>query len=225
MRKFVVSVTLLYTIGAISVLGFLSNWFRYGFSLEGMLVAASLVISMFVVLPTAIFAFRRRSSLFSAVLVAAILGSVLVVATAHRGAFGSWFPSPYLNHIESSGIAVLDTNGKTLRYRLELLNPFATSHREYLIFNRGTSDEQIQLPIFDNVSSGYLNALQPAEWVVLRPTTDDDVFQVEITYRVAEKFFKVNLQTKEVVALKRAARLSPNKALDPDAANSAAPVS
>ena len=199
MRKFIVLVTLCYTTAALVVLGFVSNWLRDSLSFEGSVIVPTLVFSIPVVLVVAVMAYRRENEWLTVALVAIILGSGWYVAKTHHDAYGEWLPSLASAEVETSGTAKLNTHGQDLLYRLELHNPGAITHREYLVVTRGGTDQRIRIPIFDDARSGYVSAKTPNDWIVLHPTADAKVYRAEIgRFLFVQKSFQVNLQTRAV---------------------------
>ena len=200
MRKFIVILTLLYTAVAVTALGFLSNWFREGLVLGESVIVTTLVLSIPAVLLVAAIAYWRDNEWLAVVLVAIILGSGWYVAKTHHDAYGEWLPSLASAEVETSGIATL--NGQNLSYRLELHNPGTVIHREYLVVMRGGQERRIRLSLFDDKRSGYVSAKTPADWIVLHPIEDVDLFLAETgRFLFVRKSFRVNLHTGEVTAL------------------------
>ncbi len=201
MRKFVIASVSVYVAGMMSMLGLLSNWFRYGLSLEAMLVSAVIVGGGVAVLVVASVAFKRPCRATIVVLCVAELGSAACAGALHRNAFGTWTPPLQLHHIEASGYATLETRGQLLRYAVELRDPFSSVHEEFLVINRRGDELRIRLPIFAEIPGGYFAATQPQDWVVLLPTDDKNVFIAEIGSSLSEKRFRVDLTSRAVTVL------------------------
>ncbi|HEX7708372.1 MAG TPA: hypothetical protein VF701_18060 [Thermoanaerobaculia bacterium] len=189
------------TILAIIWTGLLTNWFRYFPSLEGTIALAPIVVAT----PLALLflgvaaSTRRRWGLVVGIGVFAL--GALAALMAHREAFGGYLPGFSKDHVESSGTAELKTSDGTVRYWLELHNPFARSHREVLVVQRGSDTHRFELPIFDEESDGFGGALEPEDWVVMSSTPDKQIFSVSIGKNLlVSKTFRVNLATGEVVA-------------------------
>jgi hypothetical protein len=103
---------------------------------------------------------------------------------------------------ETSGTAVLNAHGQTIRYRLELHNPGTVAHREYLVVTRAGQERRIRLPVFGDARSGYVSAKNPNDWIVLRPTPDANVYTAETGHFLfVRKSFTVDLQTGKVAAV------------------------
>jgi len=200
LRAAVVSTALVVVCVTLFAAGSLSNWFRYGLSLEGTLVLAPLLAGALVSLLILAGATRARRQLFLGMVV--FVASAITSTLAHREAFGTALPRLRANHVETSGTATLNTTLGVLRYRLDLQNPFAKSHREMLIVD-GTGDTvQIELPIFAGSVGGYASALRPEDWVVMRPTHDPEVFEVKIgPYLLVDKTFHVNLKLRAITSM------------------------
>jgi hypothetical protein len=203
MRKFIVIITLLYTLAAVAALGFISNWFRDQLTLGESVIVTTLVLSLPTVLILAVIAYwNEHNQWFTLLLVVVILGSSGYVIKTHHDAYGEWLPSPVSAEVETSGTATLNTNGQNMLYRLELHNPGTVAHREYLVVTRSGQERRIRLPVFDDARSGYVSAKAPSDWIVLHPTTDADVVQAETgRFLFVRKSFLVNLRTGEVTAL------------------------
>ncbi len=203
MRKFIVIITLLYTVAAVAALGFTSNWFRDQLSLGESVIVTTLVLSLPTVLILAVIAYwNDHNQWFTLMLVVVVLGSSGYVIKTHHDAYGEWFPSLASAEVETSGTAKLSTNGQNLSYRLELHNPGTIAHREYLVVTRGGQERRIRLPLFDDARSGYVSAKAPSDWIVLHPTEAADVYRAETgRFLFVRKSFRVNLRTGEVTAL------------------------
>ena len=203
MRKFIVIITVLYTVAAFAALGFISNWFRDQLTLGESVIVTTLVLSLPAVLILAVIAYwNEHNQWFTLILVVVILGSSGYVIKTHHDAYGEWLPSPASADAETSGTATLNINGQNLSYRLELHNPGTVAHREFLIVTRVDQERRIRLPVFDDARSGYVSAKAPSDWIVLQPTTVADVVQAETgRFLFVRKSFRVNLRTGEVTAL------------------------
>ena len=203
MKKFIVIITVLYTVAAIAALGFISNWFRDPLTLGESVIVTALILSIPAVLILAVVAYwNEHNQWFTLILVAVILGSSGYVIKSHHDAYGEWLPSPAFADVETSGTATLNANGQNLSYRLELHNPGTVAHREFLIVTRGGQERRIRLPVFDDARSGYVSAKAPGDWILLQPTANADVFRVETSrFLFVRKSFRVNLRTGEVTAL------------------------
>lgn len=203
MKKFIVIITVLYTVAAVAALGFISNWFRDQLTVGESVIVTTLVLSLPAVLILAVIAYwNEHNQWFTLLLVVVILGSSGYVIKTHHDAYGEWLPSPASADVEASGTATLNTNGQNLSYRLELHNPGTVAHREYLVVTRGGQERRIRLPVFDDARNGYVSAKTPSDWIVLHPTPDTDVVQAETgRFLFVRKSFRVNLRTGEVAAL------------------------
>jgi hypothetical protein len=202
MRKFIVIITLIYTVAAIAALGFISNWFREGLALGESAIVMTLASSVPAALLIAILAWWKYNEWLTLLLVAVILGAGGYVLKLHHDAYGEWLPTQVSADTETSGTAVLNAHGQTVRYRLELHNPGTVAHREYLVVTRAGQERRIRLPVFGDARSGYVSAKTPNDWIVLRPTPDANVYTAETgQFLFVRKSFQVNLQMGEAVAL------------------------
>jgi hypothetical protein len=201
MRKFIVIITLLYTAVAVAVLGFISSWFRVALALGESAIVTTLAISVPAALLIAILAWWKYNEWLTLLLVAVILGAGGYVLRLHHDAYGEWLPTNVSADTETSGTAMLNAHGQTLRYRLELHNPGTVSHREYLVVTRDGREQRIRLPLFGDARSGYVSAKNPNDWIVLRPTADANVYTAETgPFLFVRKSFAIDLQTGKVTA-------------------------
>lgn len=201
MRKLIVLVTFTYLALALAGLWLISNGFRDVAFLTGSTIAISLVAGIPAALMVAIVAYRRYSEWLVLVLLAIVIGSLGFAIKQHHDAYGRWLPSP-AGEVVSSGDATLKAHGGTIRYRLELHDAGAVSHREYLVVARGGKERKIRLPLFDEAKSGYIGPKTPADWIVMTVTGDADVYRVETgRLLLTRKSFRVNLKSGEVATL------------------------
>jgi hypothetical protein len=182
----------LITLTAVAI-GALSNWFRYGLSLEATLSVAPLLVACAAVLTIVVVTYRDPSSRSAGLALTATVCGIVLALVAHRSAFGDWLPRFKGGDVASSGFAQLQAHGQTLSYALELHNPFARSHKEFVIAKRGSETHQIQIRVFDRAAGGYGDALSPEEWIILRPTNNRDVYEAVISLN-ADKRFQLDLR-------------------------------
>jgi hypothetical protein len=202
MRKFIVTITLLYTAAAVAALGFISNWFREGLAFGESAIVTTLVISVPAALLIAILAWWKYNEWLTLLLVAVILGAGGYALKLHHDAYGEWLPTNVSAETETSGTAMLNAHGQGIRYRLELHNPGTVNHREYLIVAREGGEQRIRLPLFGDTRSGYVSAKTPGDWIVLHPTPDANVYTAETgQFLFVRKSFTVDLQTGNVTAV------------------------
>jgi hypothetical protein len=201
MRKFIVTITLLYTAAAVAALGFISNWFHEGLALGESAIVTTLAISVPAALLIAILAWWKYNEWLTLLLVAVILGAGGYALKLHHDAYGEWLPTNVSADTETSGTAVLHAHGQAIRYRLELHNPGTVAHHEYLVVTRDDREQRIRLPVFGDARSGYVSAKNPNDWIVLRPTADANVYTAETgQFLFVRKSFTVDLQTGKVTA-------------------------
>jgi hypothetical protein len=159
--------------GAVVLGGLLSNWFRYELSLEGILVAIPLYLAVAAIVIFTAIAYLQQSRLILATsVVTAVVGAVLVLLVYDHVIGG--FPRFYLNHIDQSPPAVIQTKQGPLEYRLELQNPFGQRHAEFLVLRQG-GERRIPLRIFDKPAGGYGEAVEPGDWATLALTREPNV--------------------------------------------------
>lgn len=202
MRKFIATITLLYTAAAVAALGFISDWFRETLAFGGSAIVTTLAISIPVALLLAILAWWKDNEWLAVLLAAVILGAGGYVLKLHHDAYGEWLPAFTSGEIETSGAATLNAHGRTLRYRLELHAPGSVTHREYLVVAGNGREQRIRLPLFGDARSGYVSAKTPADWIVLRPTPDANVYTAETgPFLFVRKSFTVDLRAGKVTAV------------------------
>ncbi|MEW6331421.1 MAG: hypothetical protein AB1560_08180 [Pseudomonadota bacterium] len=202
MRKFIVTITLLYTAAAVAALGFISDWFREALAFGDSAIVMTLAISVPTALLLAILAWWKDNEWLAVLLAAVILGAGGYALKLHHDAYGEWLPTNVSADTETSGTAMLNAHGQTLRYRLELHNPGSVTHREYLVITRGDEQRRIRLPLFGDARSGYVSAKSPADWIVLRPTPDANVYAAETgPFLFVRKSFTVDLRAGKATAV------------------------
>jgi hypothetical protein len=202
MRKFIVTITLLYTAAAVAVLGFISDWFREALAFDDSAIVMTLAISIPAALLLAILAWWKDNEWLAVLLAAVIFGAGGYALKLHHDAYGEWLPTNVNADTETSGTAMLNAHGQTIRYRLELHNPGTVSHREHLVVARDGRERRIRLPLFGDARSGYVSAKSPADWIVLRPTSDANVYTAETgPFLFVRKSFTVDLRAGKVTAV------------------------
>lgn len=179
--------------------GALSNWFRYGVSLEALFALTPLVAGGAVALILLSLARVKRTTGQLAAGMVVFAFSVIIFMVAHRQAFGTNLPSLHANHVVTSGTATLQTEHGTLSYHLDLHNPFAGSHRELLIIESAGKTREFELPIFEEgvAVGGYVGPARPDDWVTLRPTGKPGAFEVLTgPGLLVNKRFQIKLESK-----------------------------
>ncbi len=198
------SIGLVLTLWLVSVvyLALLSNWFRYGFSLEAIFVAIPLVLGALISSVFALLAYHLNK--FGLVVWAFILTGVsgLFVISAHLYAFGE-MPSLYVNDFEKSPTGRIVTSQGEVNYRIELENPFAYSHREYIVIRRDAKEHRFKVPIFNGPVGGFVPATSAEDWGQLEIISDPDVYILTIGPNLPARgsSFRINLRTGEVETL------------------------
>src|SRR5215470_4418378 len=99
---------LLAVAAAAVLLGLLTNWFRYGLSLEATFVAAATVLAVFVVGGVSLLSYMRNSAVLLGLDAVVVAASTAVVLLIYNETLGG-FPRFYLAHKEKSPPAVLQT--------------------------------------------------------------------------------------------------------------------
>ncbi len=178
--------------GAFVLSGLLSNWFRYELSLEGILVAIPLYLAVAAIVIFATTAYLQRSTmLLTSSIVTAVAGAILVLFV-YDHVFGG-FPRFYLNHVDQSPPAVIQTAQGPLKYWLELKNPFSREHAEFLVVGRG-KEQRIPVRIFDKPVDYYAGAADPGDWATLTVTREPDIVILSVGRSLLRPGrFKINL--------------------------------
>lgn len=177
-------------------LSLLSNWFRYGFSLEAMLVTIPLLLGALISSVFALLAYRLNSIRLVVLgfIVAGVTGLLVVAVQLH--AFGK-MPSLYVTDLEKSPAGRIVTRQGALDYWIELRNPFAISHSEYIVIRRDAKEHRFKIPIFNEAVGGYMSAGSVADWGQLETTADSDVYILKIGPHLPSSgsTFRINVQT------------------------------
>lgn len=196
--KLSLALTVVLWVSGLVYLGLLTNWLRYPFSLEAAFVAAPLMIGLVVSSIFAIMAYRRCSPwLLIGALVATIVTGCLVV-TAQLQAFGS-MPSFYASDIDRSPVGRVTTPQGHVDYWIELENPFARAHSEYVVIRREAREYRLKVPMFDKPLGGYGSANTAEDWGKLSATSDPNIFVLTLgPSLLREGRFKINLATGQV---------------------------
>ena len=160
---FLVFSLLAYLIFAFVAGGLLTNWFRYGPSLEALVTLVPLVLVSIgiVVLHFMALLDERRSSTTTAWAFVSAVAGVLMTLLLNNSASGQYWPEWYKDHVEQNAPQQLVMNTGQLSYHLELHNPFATfEHEEYLVVSFDKTVKQIRLTLFDHSLGGILSPAQ-----------------------------------------------------------------
>jgi hypothetical protein len=108
-----------------------------------------------------------------------------------------------MTQVNKSPVGVIKSHKEEIDYWIVLKNPFAKSHREYLVVKQGTVDHTFQVPIFQGPAKGYVESTRVEDWGKLAKTAQRDVFlfTVNKAFSPAGRF-RVNLATGKVVKVK-----------------------
>lgn len=190
-------------------LALLSNWFRYGFSLEAMAVASTLLPGVLISSVLAFLAYRLNSiALVVSAFIATGVAEVLVV-TVQLDALGE-MPSLYLNHIEKSPAGRTKTPQGEVEYWIELKNPFADSHSEHVVIRREAKEYRFEVPIFNGTAGGYMSPGTAQDWGQLEVVSAPDVYMLKIGPHLSARgsSFKINLRTGVVETISKRQKLA-----------------
>jgi hypothetical protein len=143
-----------------------TNGFRYGPSLEAVSVLGPvLLLASGVVLPMAVLGIRRGSRGLAG---GALIGVFVLAAVAGIlgwRAFGSAFPLPRAHDTRVTDFVALQTAAGRVEYAIELRDPFARSHREYVVLRYGEQEHRIELRLFGAKATGLVWTGNPAEFL------------------------------------------------------------
>jgi hypothetical protein len=176
---------------AVLLTGLLTNWFRYGLSLEATLVVACALIALLPVCGISYLAYTRNSIRYLRLDIAAIFLSVVIVLYVHHEAIGG-LPAVYARHIEKSPPEMVHTARGPLKYWIELENPFSAGHAEFLVVANG-SPIRIPIRVFGEQPVGYASALKGSDWATLRVISEDTAVLTLGARLAAGKQFRVHL--------------------------------
>jgi hypothetical protein len=172
----------------------LTNWFRYSPSLEATFVLLPLVLGTLVASVLALVASIKlsRRGLTNATVVA--VATVGAVVGAQFLAFGQ-LPALSANHVVKSPVGKVTTADGVLEYWLQLDNPFARSHGEYLVLRSKNEETRVAVPIFDRPADGFLQPLVVEDWGRLIATPDANLLELELGPKLTGKGrFRVDLR-------------------------------
>lgn len=179
---------------AIILVGLLTNWFRYVLSLEGTLVVACAAAALLVVCGLSYLAYARNSIGYLQLDFAATFLAIAIVLYVHHKAIGG-LPALYARHVEKSPPELVQTSRGPLKYWIELENPFADGHAEFLVVANG-NPSRIPLKIFAAKPGGYASAVKGSDWGVLTVTSDNMALLTLGPKLGVSKRFRVDLTNK-----------------------------
>jgi len=188
-------VSIIWLVGFV-YLALLSNWFRYGFSLEAMFVAIPLLLGALISSVFALLAYRSNSIRLIVLGFIAVGVTGLLVVAVQLHAFGK-MPSLYVADLEKSPAGRIVTRQGALDYWIELKNPLAISHSEYIVIRRDAKEHRFKVPIFSEAVGGYVSAGSVTDWGQLETTADSDVYILKIGSHLpgSGNSFKINVRT------------------------------
>ena len=110
----------------------LTNWFRYGPSIEALAVLGPLLLVSVAVLVLHLHSLfsRRRNPVIATWAFVSAIGGVLITLLLNQAAQGIYFPEWYTDHVIRNHEQRLITSSGELSYYLELCNPFGLDHQE-----------------------------------------------------------------------------------------------
>jgi hypothetical protein len=195
-KKISIGLVLAIWIVGLVYLALLSNWFRYGFSLEAMFVAIPLLLGVLISSVFALLAYRSNSIRLVVLgfIAAGVTGLLVVAMQLH--AFGK-MPSLYVTDLEKSPTGRIVTRQGALDYWIELKNPFVISHSEYVVIRRDAKEHRFKVPIFNEAVGGYVSAGSVTDWGQLETTADSDVYIMKIGPHLPScgHTFRINVRT------------------------------
>ncbi len=184
-----------YLVFAFITTGLLTNWFRYGASIEALAVLGPLVFfSMLIVFLhlKSIFSTKQRT-IVTSLAFASEVASILIVFLLMHSVYGYYYPSWYKDDaIQNAPQSLVIKNGQ-ITYYLEVHNPFSDDHEEYLILILKNSMHRLKLPIFEWRRQSLTYANNASDWCTLVPTQDSGIYLLHITSELRESTFEINL--------------------------------
>lgn len=182
-------------IGSATYAGLLTNWFRYPLSLEGAFVLVPLAVGTLAASALALFASIKLSRRSFGGAIAIAIATAGAVLAAQLQAFGQ-MPALSGNHVVQSPVGRIVTSEGVFEYWLQLENPFARSHGEYLVVRSKAAETRVAVPIFEGPAGGYGQPLVAEDWGRLTVTSDAGVVELELGPKLIGKGrFRIDLRT------------------------------
>ena len=191
MKKIIISISIIYYIFLLLFLALHSNWFRYGFALEEVLIFVIILIPL--TLGLTILSVKavsgsnlllQKNSLIFGLVACIFLVLIHINVNPHS------MPLFYLNVVDSSPRQVLKTNGENIEYSVKLFNAGSSSQTAYLNIVIDNLNKTIPLKPPGHVSFDSTNYKVP---VVLYGTLEKDVYILELVSILTMDYFKINL--------------------------------
>jgi hypothetical protein len=183
----------LYLLFVISIAGTVTNWFRYSPSLEATFVLIVTTLGSVAVLIVWIRCWHsERSWKRVAVVIAVTIGAAGLSFWAQRHAYGTAAPAR-LQHIERNEVQDVRTGSRVLQYHLELINPYSEA-RAVLVIRDGVVEKRIDVPLFDRGVASLVQPDQPSDWIVLHPTSSDEILELRTSSYLREARFVIDLK-------------------------------
>lgn len=172
-RIFSLLLGLLVVAAGVVICGLLTNWFRYGLPIEGLLVISITLVAIAIVVSISYASFVRNSGEILGVGALVTIFSAAFVLVTYDKAMGE-YPHFYLSHIEKSPPALIQTEQGYLKYWIEIQNPFSSRHEEFLVLDTG-KEKRIEIQIFSGSSVAFVSPTKPSDWATLSLTSEPDV--------------------------------------------------
>jgi len=114
-------------------------------------------------------------------------------------------PSLYANDVDKSPTDRIVTPQGDVEYWIELENPFAHSHSEYVVIRRDAKEHRLKVPMFNGAVAGYVSGRSAADWGQLETTPAPDVYLFKIGSFLPARgsSFRINLATGVVETIQR----------------------
>lgn len=196
-QKLAVALIVIVLLCSSAYIALLTNWFRYRLSLEATLVAVPLAVGAFISVLLAVVAYIKGYSYSLIGAVVALLVAACIVMVVQQRTFGH-MPAFFTNDVEKSPIGYLTTPQGSLEYWIELENPFASTHREYLLVRFGQEQYRIIVPIFDAPLSAFVSPVDVTDWGQLTVTSNPEIFVLTLgPSLLREGRFRINLAMRQ----------------------------
>lgn len=154
------------------IAGLLTNWFRYGPSLEVLFVLAAQIAGLLIVSVAAIVVRVRRAG--AVPLVIAVVVATGVVLWAMKASHGVYLPAWQWNDVTRSPEQELSLKtGERLEYYLEVRNPFASRSTVIVVITDRRGEHRIRLPWNASIGS-FLSPIDGMEWATLSDVRSDE---------------------------------------------------
>lgn len=109
---------------------------------------------------------------------------------------GEYFPRWYTSDVLTNEPQNLMTADGKISYHLKLVNPFASTHEEFLVLEFGGKRKTIRLPLFPigRAAAGFVEANTASDWCTLAGTATANIYVLHVSARLRKSRFEINIQ-------------------------------